>query len=249
DRASALAMARVFLDQLSTPRADPVEPRTDAVEPRTGPVEVRSAPVPELAWIDHDHQAVAHRNEHRLASWSWRAFSLTQGLCLPLADPGDSSLAEWDLNLAPEIVLLGDHRDGRGAGGPGRLSRRVERSRVALVDGGFVTSGTVIEGERLTIPEGWSGGDAAHTTIAAAALPDGHTMIGIHHTVTADWWVGLGSVKGLHLNLPNDVYNHFRRRYEYAGGARELGPGAAERIPVGHWLTVDGRLGVVGLWG
>ncbi|WP_152364334.1 hypothetical protein [Microlunatus speluncae] len=230
DRASALAMAQVFSAE---------------TEP-TLPIEPTSAASITLNWVDHDHQAVAHRGRHRLASYSWRAFSLTQGLCVPLVD---SSLAEWDLNLAPEIRLLGDHRDGLGAGGPGRLSRRVEHSRVRSFDGGFVTSGTVVEGARLTIPEGWSGGDGARTMIAIAALPDEHTMIGIHRTVTADWWVGVGSVKGLHLNVPNDLYNASRRRYEHAGGTLERTPGDDERLDLGRWVNVDGVLGVVGLWG
>ncbi|MFC7620992.1 hypothetical protein [Microlunatus sp. GCM10028923] len=192
------------------------------------------------SWIDHDHQAVALRDEHRLASFSWRAFSGTQGLCVPLVD---GSLAEWDLNLAPEITVLGDQ------GEPGRLSRAVTRSRVTEVEGGFVTSGTVVEGVRLSIPEGWTGGDGARTMIAVAALPDGHTMIGIHRTVTADWWVGIGSVKGLHLNVPNDVLNDSRRRYVHAGGTVELEPGAAEQLALGRWVAVDDVLGAVGLWG
>lgn len=223
DRACALGTALVHLDQLA-----PSEP--------AGPGVRR-----DWSWIDHDHQAVAVRNEHRLASFSWRAFSRTQGLCVPLAD---SSLAEWDLNLAPEITVLGDQGDG-----PGRLSRTVTRSRVTEFAGGFVTSGTVVEGVRLSIPEGWSGSDGARTMIAIAALPDGHTMIGIHRTVTADWWVGLGSVKGLHLNVPNDVLNGSRRRYVHAGGTLELEPGADERVALGRWVAVDDALGTVGLWG
>ncbi len=237
DRAAALAMAEVF----SSESAPPVpEPNSSRPEPVEGPEMIT------LNWVDHDHQAVAHRGRHRLASYSWRAFSLTQGLCVPLAD---SSLAEWDLNLAPEVQLLGDLRDGRGAGGPGRLSRRVGQSRVRSFDGGFVTSGTVIEGARLTVPEGWTGGDGARTMIAIAALPDEHTMIGIHRTVTADWWVGVGSVKGLHLNVPNDVYNADRRRYDHDGGTFERAPGGDESLPMGRWVNVDDVLGVVGLWG
>ncbi|GAB3762999.1 hypothetical protein [Microlunatus parietis] len=226
DRACALGAALVYLDQL--------EDSGTALRQAQGTVGPWS-------WIDHDHQAVAVRDEHRLASYSWRAFSRTQGLCVPLAD---GSLAEWDLNLAPEIRVLGDQGDG-----PGRLSRTVTRSRVTELDGGFVTSGTVVEGVRLAIPEGWSGSDGARTMIAIAALPDGHTMIGIHRTVTADWWVGIGSVKGLHLNVPNDVLNGSRRRYVHAGGTLELEPGPDERISLGRWVAVDDVLGAVGLWG
>ncbi|MCD6286872.1 MAG: hypothetical protein J7M39_13255, partial [Anaerolineae bacterium] len=35
------------------------------------------------AWCEPDHGAVLHRSSERLASFSWRARGLTQGLCLP----------------------------------------------------------------------------------------------------------------------------------------------------------------------
>lgn len=227
DRACALGMVAAYL------------PRTTFPEPAAEPYETSVAG----DWSEPEHGAALHRSPRRLASFSWRAYGLTQGMCLP-PDAGD--LAEWQLNLAPELTFLGDARTG------GKLSRELVRQRVQSFAGGFLTTGLVNEGVSLTIAEGWSGGPAATTYLAVAALPDDRTMIGIQVCRAANWWPYLQSLKGLHLNIPNDLYNGFRRQITTESGERTLTSPADADTCIdlgGNWLTVDGRLGVIGLYG
>lgn len=100
-------------------------------------------------WVDHDHGAVLYRGPHRFASFSWRANGLSQGLCLP-PDRGD--LAEWERNLAPEIITEGVPREPGRTGVPS--SRRLVSATVEPFDGGFLTYGVVEEGVDMLIAEG-----------------------------------------------------------------------------------------------
>jgi hypothetical protein len=193
-------------------------------------------------WCAPEHGAVLHRSGRRFASFAWRAYGLTQGMCQP-PDAGD--LAEWQLNLAPEVRILGDPWTG------GKPSRELIHHEIHQFDGGFVTSGAVHEGVNLNIAEGWSGGPAATTQLVVAALPDDRTVVGIQLCRAADWWVYLSSLKGLHLNIPNQLYNGYRRLVSGDGGDVVLErPGADVTVNLNsRWANVDGRLGVVGLYG
>ena len=60
----------------------------------------------------------------------------------------------------------------------------------------------------------------------------------------------LSEVKGLKLNVPNDLFNDYVRTVATAGGPIRLdGRAQGLRELVGNWLCVDGRIGVVGLYG
>jgi hypothetical protein len=195
-------------------------------------------------WIEPEHGAAMVRDANRLASFSWRAYGLTQALCQP---PTESSLAEWSANLCPLVRFLGD--DGAQ---PGR-HRRLLRQQTEQFEGGFVVCGAVMEGVSIRVDEGANCTDQAVTQIAFAALPDGHTCLDLQHVVTAGDRVGYTvEVKSLHLNVPNDLFNGYSRRLQTAQGVLALTspPERDEVIALNSsWLNVDGQLGLVHLYG
>ena len=212
-----------------------------------------SAPAPPAAsfeesvagdWVEHEHGAVLTRSRTRFASFSWRSHGLAQALCVP---PGESSLAEWSRNLCPVVRFLGDD-DIEG----GR-HRRLIRNIITTYPGGFVTCGSIMEGVEVSVDEGGRCTDQAVSHLAFAALPDGHTCVVIQHVVAAPDRLGyLTELKGLHLNVPNDLFNGYRRSFACESGALTLAA-PAERDEVvadaGRWLNVDGVLGVVRIYG
>ncbi len=228
DRACVLAMALNYAPLVSAPPA-PAQPFEASVGG---------------GWIEAEHGAVMQRSATRLASFSWRAYGLTQAMCQP---PNCSDLAEWQFNLCPQVRFLGD--DGSV---PGR-HRRLLRQQTEAFDGGFVTCGAVMEGVDIRVDEGANCTDQAVTHIAFAALPDDHTCLALQYVVAAPDRVGYTvDVKSLHLNLPNDLFNGFRRHVYTHAGRHELSSpvAAAERIDLdGSWLNVEDKIGLVSLYG
>jgi len=57
----------------------------------------------------------------------------------------------------------------------------------------------------------------------------------------------LNAVKGFHLNIPNDVFNDFKREYYYKDGVLKFEhEGVEESLSsVGRWVNVDNKLGIV----
>jgi hypothetical protein len=164
-------------------------------------------------------------------------------------------MAEWVQNLGGVVRFLGD--DGVIPGG--QTQHRVPVTHtIRTYDGGFVTWGLVHEGVNLTLAEGWHGprasdGEAsAYHQLVFIALPDGHTVLGLQHCRTADYRTYVAEVKGLHLNLPNDLYNHFERRLVTDQGTMRLESPPPYDYVVNlksRWANVDERLGVIGLYG
>ena len=190
-------------------------------------------------WVEHEHGAVLTRGVRRFASFSWRARELGQALCLP---PDESSLAEWSRNLCPIVRFLGD-TDQHGT-----AHRRLISGDVESVAGGFVAYGSIMEGIDVTIDEGASCTDQAVTQLVFAALPDDRTCVVLQRVVAASDRTGyVTEVKGLHLNVPNDVLNSGRRTVHSQTGESVLH--SAERIDTavriaGPWLNIDNVLGV-----
>lgn len=195
-------------------------------------------------WVEPEHGGAMHRSATRLASFSWRAFGLTQGLCLP---PDRSDLAEWSHNLAGRIRFLGEPESHHN---PGDF-RRLLTQHAEAFEGGFVTCGAVMEGCNLNMAEGWRGTDSATHWLAFAALPDGHTVacvqlcrVGARRAYTAE-------VKGLNLCIPNDLFNRFSREIASAGQVQHLQIPAEDGIVRlgSRWANIDDVLGVIGLYG
>ncbi|MEX0652748.1 MAG: hypothetical protein WD534_17330 [Phycisphaeraceae bacterium] len=197
-------------------------------------------------WAEPTYGAVFHRTVTRLASFTWRAHGLAQGMCQP---PDDGALAEWSNNLAGGVWFEGG--DGRMPGDAGH-HRRLLRHHLESFEGGFVTCGAIMEGVNLRIPDGWTGTDRAVHQIAFAALPDGHTVVGLQYCRMLEHRHCVTAIKGLHLNLPNDLLNgNARTLHTPAGPVRLTAPPAQDEcLDLGHaWLVVDERVGVVGLYG
>ncbi len=200
------------------------------------PGATRSAVPVSESWHDDYHGACLRRDPGRIASWTWVAAEPPQGLCLP---PGDSSLAEWRQNLSGRIT------------GTGKKNFSVVRSHASrLFPGGFLTWGESVHRSEDMVAEGHQAEDLALQKTAFAALPDGASVLVIQHAPAADRRIYTRSVKGLFLNVPNDIFNGGKRVYRSESGRLELGglPGREEIISLdSSWVNVDGVLSVINI--
>jgi len=101
-----------------------------------------------------------------------------------------------------------------------------------MLDGGFVTWGSYIAHTEGMLAEQIKGEDTLRNQIACTALPDGVTMLTLQ-LCTAMKTCHVSRVIGLNLNIPNDVFNDFRRTYVH----RE------------NRITVDNKLTVASIYG
>ena len=220
DKAVVLSMNAWWRKNFDIPDAEPAE---SFVESTCG------------NWAEIEHGAVMTRSHRRIASWSWRAREAPQGLCLP---PEASHLAEWCENMGGRVTLLGSEKQ-----------RTVMRHQQASFDGGFITWGCMADCPQQFLPEGWKGSEVAPHQIAAAALPDDRTMI-VMERCRVDHRTYLTEVKGLKLNVPNDLFNGFNRSYRGADGILQIeGTGEGMGNLGYNWANVDDTIGVVGIYG
>lgn len=228
DRACAVASVIAYAPLLSAPTPD------------------TRAPTPVALWHEPEHGAVVHRSATRFASFAWRGHGYAQGLCLP---PGRSDLAEWSHNLAGVVRFMGQPETFTGGQTP---HRRLLRHHTTTFEGGFITVGSLMEGVKLSVPEGLTISDMATHDLCFAALPDGHTVVGLQRCVVNDKRAYPMLVQGMRLNVPNDLYNGFSRRVATAGGVLQW-TSPAERSEAAAlrsaWACVDDVMGVVGLYG
>ena len=198
------------------------------------------------SWAEPEHGAVMHRSPTRLASWSWRACDRPQGLCL---SPDDGSLAEWSECLAGRVTLLGEV----GHPGDGRSLHTIRRHVQQEFDGGFVTCGTTTDGAEINLPEGYRAKDLVDHHVAVAALPDDHTVLRMELVRNGPRRTYFRDVRGLKLNVANDLYNGFVRTvFTEAGPQRvEAALDGVERAePLASlWANVEDRVGAVSVYG
>jgi hypothetical protein len=111
----------------------------------------------------------------------------------------------------------------------------------------------VTEGVDVRIDEGARCTDQARTYLAFAALPDGRTCLGVQHVVAASDRVGYTTnLKSVHLNVPNDLFNGYRRQLYTTQGQHILisPPQQSEILNLDSpWANVDGELGLIALYG
>ena len=241
DRACALGQAVAYQGQRESRVIGSAVSMPSAIGAPTGVGAARFEASVAGCWCDPDHGAVLHRCPTRLAAFAWRAFGLAQGTCQP---PDDGHLAEWLQNLGGLIRFVGENEPAR--------HRRLLGYGIDTFPGGFATCGRVMEGVGLSVAEGWSGTDSAVHQLAFVALPDAHTVVGLQQIRILDHRVYAAEIKGLHLNLPNDLYNDFSRCLLTAAGEVDLAsPVDRDQIVPLHstWAQVDGRIGIVGLYG
>ncbi len=195
-------------------------------------------PIPILnSWLEQFHGATLVRGEKRLVSWTWRSAEGPQGLCLP---PNASTMAEWRGNLSPRIHGMGMSNDHRG-----------KAKQMETFEGGFATCGSIHVHSEHFIAEGESARIVALIDLACVALPDDQSLVILQRAGVAGR-TGLREVKGLFLQIPNDLFNGMRRHYTSAEGGFVLAgcPGTAEtRTIPGNWLNIDDCLSVTRLYG
>ena len=138
-------------------------------------------------------------------------------LCVPA---NRSDLAEWSGNLFAFVGLRGPKHQGAASveGTPGGFRWRWE--------------GDILEDNPLG--EGESTYPVLHRVCTAEALPDGRTMRFSDRIECITETTLPAGFRALHLQIPNDVYNGFRRTYS--------GEGTAE-------MAIDGALAVRSLDG
>jgi hypothetical protein len=192
---------------------------------------------PQGEWNDDFHCACLSRSENRIASWVWESAEKPQGLCIPA---NRSDMAEWRTNLFARIS---------GAGSMD-LNDIISHSK-AVFDGGFVTNGSAEIKTCQLIAEGPADEIVATQQIVYAALPDDTSVVCLQYVETLHR-VYLDSIKGLFLNIPNDIFNGKIRSYVTAEGALELKgcPGKEEILELNsNWLNVDDCLSVATVYG
>jgi len=230
DRAAALSMGACW-----RPLA---KQRTKAGDGAESPGRERIEAEPaQFFWSDEAHGASLLRSRRRIVSWVWQAADRPTGLCLP---PSASHLAEWRWNLAGRIAGIG-----------ARNVNEIRGWRMDAFTGGFATIGAMETVSSGFVAEGQAAETIADHRIAFVALPDDRTAA-VMQLATAVPRAYVAELRGLHLQVPNDAYNGYERRYAAQRGVwTEDGRDPEERHePLeGGWLNVDGKLGVVRAYG
>lgn len=190
-----------------------------------------------VAWEDEFHGASFHRSEKRIASWVWAAGAGPNGLCVP---ENGSDLAEWRQNLISEIYGLNEEG-----------TKQVRRFEQKSFDGGFITWGSVDVASGRMLAEGQEGEKLARQQVVFTALPDDRSVVTLQYADT-DRRVYITSIKGLFLQIPNDVFNDNTRTYYSEAGVYCLSKNKNDRevLPLhSQWINIEDKLGVIGIYG
>jgi len=189
------------------------------------------------SWKDNHCGALFERGEKRAASWTWYAAELPQGLCLPV---DGSNMAEWHENLAGEIRGINE-----------KHINVANHHKEHAFNGGFLTYGAMQTHSEGAMESHYNE-ILADSWIVFAALPDEATVAMMQIAAVPDRRVFLNSVKGLYLNVPNDLFNRNTRKYYTAKGVKQIkGVGSKETIIdlKSRWLNIEDKLGVIGVYG
>jgi hypothetical protein len=185
------------------------------------------------SWHDEFHGSCFVKSKKRAVSWTWIAAERPQGLCLPT---NKSDMAEWKQNLAAHI---------KGTG-LCPCAPEITKHSESTFENGFATIGEVKIKSLMQLAEGQPEDVTAIQKIAFAALPDNTTAICFQYAKTP-YRVYIKESKGLALQIPNDIFNDYKRTYFTDGENYELQgcPGKEELIDLNaKWLNVDNVLGV-----
>lgn len=158
-------------------------------------------------WKEDFHGACFVRDENRFSSWTWKGATSAVGLCLPL---DRSDFAEWDDNLAGEIK-------GMGATNTSSFITGTQD----IYEGGFVACGYCHHLSQSFLAEQQKDELSAVKHVCFAALPDGATTVVMHYAYSPQR-IYLKTVKGLNLNIPNDLFNNFTREYCFGNQSVKL---------------------------
>ncbi len=189
------------------------------------------------AWGDDFHGADLIRTPAVLRSFVRNGAQGPTALCVP---SGRSDMAEWQANL---LFSPGLHWACR--------PNKTDVSHRKTIPGGFIHCGVSLWQEQRPLGEGEEACSVLQSRSAAAALPDGHTLVLLEH-VRVIKETTLYSEKSFSLKIPNDVYNGHIRRYEGGNFGAEFRsyPGREETTDTGSpYLLADGDLGIASLYG
>ena len=203
----------------------------------TEPADEPALPFEAAQWEDEYHGASFVKGKNRSASWVWLSAERPTGLCVPTFE---SNLAEWRENLSGSIQGMGRENGSD-----------IVAYRQHIFSGGFVTAGVAAAYSDKFSAENQRKEIMAVKHIACAALPDDQTMVVMQHARTVQRCY-LKSVKGLYMNIPNDIFNGSKRVYHTRAGKQVLAgcPSAPELLPIdGDWVNVDDKLSCVLLQG
>lgn len=195
----------------------------------------KALPVSE-SWGDEFHGAAAHRSPHRLASWVWKGPEGPALLCVP---PGRSDMAEWQKSLIGEFATAG------------KLSPQQGPGNIRPFPGGFAGCGRIYWKEMLPMGEGEGTDTLVNHHVAAAALPDGKTMVVMQRAVSVKDCL-LTEVKSLGLKMPNDIWNGGQRQYRGEKSevtARGIPAGDERLVLESPFVTVDKALTLTRIYG
>lgn len=191
-----------------------------------------------FSWSEKFHGAAIHKDSERMASFVWRAAESPTALCLP-ADFGD--MAEWRCNLSGETRGLGR-----------KSWNETKGHSLETFKGGFMTCGAFVSRSGEFLAEGESDKALVLHHLAFAALPDSKTVV-VLQTAHAIIHCHLKSIKGLHLLIPNDIFNGCVRDIALDGGkSRRLKwkPASGSILETkSRSLRIDGRLGAEIIYG
>lgn len=158
-----------------------------------------------VQWEDDFHDAAMIRTGNTVRSWTKAGAQGPVGLCVPL---NRSNLAEWQGNLNGFLTgnyITGDNRKGEQKTFPGA----------------YLYSGKTELVEHLPMGEGEEHYVVAEHLTASAALPDGKTLLVAERCVMKKE-ATIHRVVSLNLEIPNDVFNGFRRHYRSTAFDSEL---------------------------
>jgi hypothetical protein len=190
-------------------------------------------------WHDEYHGSVMHKSQNRIASFTWDAGEKPQGLAVI---PQRSDLAEWRENMTAEIR-------GEGSTCFQELVSHTEQE----FEGGFLTWGMTAIHSREMIAEGQPDyDDFARQFIVCSALPDDTTMAVFQYVKTGLRAVCISSIKGIHVHVPNDLFNGNHRTYFVSDMQHEVvgNSGQQEIVPLySSWINVDTVLGLTQVYG
>ena len=188
-----------------------------------------------VQWEDDFHDAAMIRTGNTIRSCVKAGAQGPTALCVPL---NRSDLAEWQANL-------------NGALTGNTITADFRKAEQKTFPGGFLYAGTTGLVERLPMGEGEDRYLIAEHQSAAAALPDGKTLL-IAERCVMKKEATIHRVLSLNLEIPNDVFNGFRRHYRATGfdSVLTMPEGNAEILDTrSEVLNIDNCLSVRLLFG
>lgn len=188
------------------------------------------------SWHEEFHGACMTRGKKRIASFVWSGAEGPTGLCVPL---NNSDMAEWRQNMVAQVI--GPATTGRGF--------KTKWHNECVFDGGFIIIGETSNyySDTSYMAEGERGKDFANHSILFAALPDDSTVVCMQ-LVRAQNRVHISSVKGMFLQIPNDIFNGNYRTVCGENFSRHLESIPEETAVINtysEWINIDDCIGII----